>query len=343
MKIVFDPTESDSNQYPQMLVSGFKKQGVEVYSLNEMLTDLKKFSAVKVVHLNWFESIKTSLDFYKKIVKLLCLILAGKKIVWTMHNRTPHIKKVFLLQKILLRVLKEKSKAIVIHSTATKELLYTESPRFAEKTVHIPHPNYIGVYGTKKKYQDFSREPLQLVFIGAIKPYKNIELLIDVVQEFDEEEVNLTIAGKCYTSAYEETLLRRIHKENILTNFQFLDDDQLIDTIKAHELVILPYDLRSSLNSGTVILAFSYSRSVICPQIGTVLDVKGQNHLLSYTYTSDDEHKKVLKASIERAVNLKRKSPHIFDHWGKAMRQEMQTFNDPEHISKKFVALYSEL
>ncbi|RXG25992.1 glycosyltransferase [Leeuwenhoekiella marinoflava] len=343
MKIVFDPIESESNQYPQMLVSGFQKQGLEVYSLNEMLSDLNKFKSVSVVHLNWFESVKSSFAFLKKFVKLICLILGGKKIVWTMHNKTPHIKKVFLLQKILLRILKEKADVIIIHSTATKELLYKESPRFAEKTVYIPHPNYIGVYGSATQQKDFSNEPLQLLFLGAVKPYKNIELLIEAVQTFSKEEVELTIAGKCYTMEYEEFLNQKISKNNIRTNFQFLEDGALKEALEDHELVILPYDLRSSLNSGTVILAFSYARSVICPEIGTVRDVKNKKQILGYSYGDEHEHKEQLILAIKRAINLKQKSPQVFEEWGVAMQQEMKDFNDPKLISEAFLDLYANL
>ena len=343
MKIVFDPSYSESNQYANLLVNGLKAHGVEAYSLKEVLYDFKKFRSVEIFHLNWFENVNGSFDFIKKLLKLSYPIAAGKKIVWTMHNKMPHSKNVPKLQRFLLRLLKRRAAAIVIHSNLSKELLFKESPRFAEKAIYLPHPHYFGAYGTGRIGFDLSDQPLQLLFFGVIKPYKNIEILIDVVQEFDAKEIELTIAGKCYDQEYENALKQKIHQPNIRINFQFLDDEQLIDTIERHELLVLPYDLRSSLNSGTVILAFSYGRSVICPQIGTILDVEAQEQVLAYSYNTKEEHKRALKASIERAIILKRNTPHIFEKWGQAMHNEMKTLNDPKKVSGTLFNLYKRL
>src|SRR5690606_39824303 len=107
---------------------------------------------------------------------------------------------------------------------------------------------------------------------------------------------------------------------NIELKLKFIPDQEIPTLINEADLLVLPYDLKSSLNSGTAILAFSYGKSVICPEIGTISDL-GQikNNVLHYQYASDKEHLSQLSTKIQDALHLKEKDSSIFSSMGNRM------------------------
>ena len=56
--------------------------------------------------------------------------------------------------------------------------------------------------------------------------------------------------------------------------------------------------MKSSLNSGTIILSFSYGRTVLSPNIGTLNDIREEKLFFSYDYDTYDEHYNRLKEEI---------------------------------------------
>src|SRR5690606_21936083 len=146
----------------------------------------------------------------------------------------------------------------------SREIISSRYPDAVERLFYLPHPDFIGSYGPiPPATEQASPTPLRLLFIGAVKPYKNIELLIKVAGEF-KDEVSLTIAGKPNTSAYRQTITELAASAgNIKLMLRFIPDHELPLLMAASDLLVLPYDLESSLNSGTVILAFSYKKTII--------------------------------------------------------------------------------
>lgn len=343
MKLVFNPSYSSANEYANIITGYLRENGCAVYGLDELFKSFKKFLSVKIVHLNWYESVGTVLSFIFKLTKLLLLLAFGKKIVWTMHNKTPHTQKVLGLQKVLQYILVKASKRIVIHSKISEELLLSNYKIRKDKIVYIPHPNYINVYGSIPESSKKTTDKLRLLFLGAVRPYKNIELLIDVINQF-ENEVELHIAGNPINEAYKNDLIGRA-KENNNISFElaFIENDRMINLLSEYDLVILPYDLRSSLNSGTIILCFSYAKTIIAPEIGTVSDIEDKSYLFSYTYTDEEEHFKKLKQQVLRAIEAKKESSEIFNDWGARMYEVVKKDYDSDNVQRRFIELYKSL
>src|SRR5690606_41220272 len=79
------------------------------------------------------------------------------------------------------------------------------------------------------------------------------------------------------------------------------------------ELLVLPYDLRSSLNSGPVSFSFSYKKTVICPLIGSIEDMgEGKANVFHYSYQTDEEHADQLADQIDKAIKYKKQLPNSF-------------------------------
>lgn len=351
MKIIFNPSENKENKYIDILVNALESAGYEVSPLDDFLSSWKHFKSIQLVHLNWFENlddsskVATLKSFFRKLVALIAIRLGNKKLVWTMHNRLSHEKKSGKWSNILTSLLIRWADAIVIHSEESRVRLSDISPIFLSKVLHIPHPDFIGVYGPIIPSAAHQLEnPIKLVFIGAIKPYKNIELLVRLARKFPDS-IEISIMGNPNTPEYKNKI-QELGKglPNLHLKLEFIPDRDLPEILSQSDLVILPYNLESSLNSGTVILAFSYQKSVICPKIGTINDFgKVNSAIFSYDYSTEEEHFEKLIDRINLALELKKTNPLIFEEMGQSMFSLVQEQNDKALAGQKLVELYSKL
>jgi glycosyltransferase involved in cell wall biosynthesis len=117
----------------------------------------------------------------------------------------------------------------------------------------------------------------------------------------------------------------------------------LVKYLQDADLVVLPYKMGSVLNSGTVILSFSYGKSVICPNIGTINDIEDKSAILNYGYICEADHKKALTDTIDRAIFLKQKSPTIFKTWGLQMKKYILKNHNTEKVVDQLAGLYHDI
>jgi len=350
VKIIFNPAENPENQYIGILVGMLQKSGFEVEKLDDFFRSWAHFKSIKLVHLNWFENLddtsKISMwkSYFRKLVVLAAIRLGKKKLVWTMHNRLSHEKKSGKLSQKLTGKLIQQADAIVIHSKTSEQLLRTSYPHIEGEIIHIPHPNFIDVYPHISTPSISSSNKLQLLFIGAIKPYKNIELLIEAVSKF-ENEVDLKIAGNPASNSYKEELIDLAKgKSSVNLRLEFIPDEELPQLISESDLLILPYSMESSLNSGTVLLALSQGKTVICPRIGTVDDlIDMTSDLLDYSYSSEKEHLSALESRISEAISLKKTDPNSLKEKGERLLELVRKNNSKKEVGKKLVELYHHL
>ncbi len=350
LKIIFNPCENRENKYVSILVGGLAKRGYEISGLDNFLTSISHFNSIKLVHLNWFENLDDQslksmwISYFRKITLLTLIRLTGKKLVWTMHNRLSHEKKSGKLSRKLTQNIIEQADAIVIHSNYSREILLSQFPTLGGKIVHIPHPDFVDVYGPEISDEPKTRENrLNLLFLGAIKPYKNIELLIEAMKPFSDT-VHLTIAGNPNSRTYKNELMRlAADSTNITLDLGFIPNDNLPKYLHKVDLVVLPYSLESSLNSGTVLLAFSYGRTVICPRIGTIDDLENEEDAFAYTYSNEIEHLEILKAQIEKALKIYSENPDSLIQKGYKMKKLVSQKNQKKMVINAFDKLYQNL
>lgn len=349
-KIIFNPCENKENKYINILVSGLEKSGFQINPLDDFLSSKAHYRSIQLLHLNWFENLddtskrKMWTSYFRKLVVLLAVKIGKKKLVWTMHNRLTHEKKSAKLSRMLTERIVDQSDAIVIHSTISKKILQDQFPNLKSKIVYIPHPDFIQEYGSM--LPDLQRRfspQLKLLFLGAIKPYKNIEMLIQMAKTFPNE-IHLTIAGNPNTIAYKnelEDLAKGI--KNLRLELKFVSDSEIPTYIHESDLLVLPYSLESSLNSGTAILAFSYGRSVICPRIGTLEDLDAGEDIFDYQYQNEAEHFEALTSQIQKAIQVHLRNPNELIEKGKRMRELVAKKNNKQLVVEKLIELYNSL
>lgn len=352
MEIIFNPPVNEENKYIQNMVRPLKDNGFRVYALDNFFSSWKHFHAVRLVHLNWFENLddksifRAISSFIKKMVVLTIIRISGKKLVWTMHNRISHEKKTSFLSNWIRHYLIQWSHRIIIHSELSRKLLVERYPKVSPKIIYLPHPDFIGNYGPipKQEQEVVFSKTLVLLFMGAVKPYKNIELLIQAVRPF-KERVKLIIAGNPNSEAYRHKILDMASTAgNIDLRLKFIPDHEIPFLIQESDVLVLPYDLISSLNSGTVILAFSYGKTVICPEIGTIEDLGSlKNNVFHYHYKSEEEHLHLLSQKIEAALHMKTADPKEIQSLGNRMYDYVKHAHHKEYVGKNLVKLYQSL
>ena len=239
------------------------------------------------------------------------------------------------------------SSVIVVHSKLTEKYIFDLVPfdsKIERKIKYVPHPDYIDRYGAITEPVKIDNDTkLNLLFMGAVKPYKNIELLIDIAKKH-QNRFNLTIAGKPIPESYGRELLKRGKDcTNILFNLDFIDDDRLSGIISNCDLFVLPYDKSSSLNSGTIMLAFSYKKSVISSEIGTVEDTEIKKINLIYNYKNAEEHLDILEYKIMEAVELKKSDNTVFLNNGQLCYDFVKKNNNSDHVCSELINIYKHL
>lgn len=348
MKIIFDPFESAINKYVAIMTRAYRENGHEVRSLKNAFLNPFLLFHINLIHLNWFENVAGAnkfaiyKNFLRKIIQLIVLKLMGKKIIWTMHNVLPHERGYFNLNFFLLKRIVYWSHRIVVHNMDSIASLKTQFDIGDDKFFYIPHPNYIGEYGDYLKAATVVNTKLKMLFFGAVKPYKNIELLIKVIKSLSSVPLELGIVGKPASIIYKKKLEDLVEDtNNVKLDLRFVNDQEIPELFSYYDVIVLPYDQTSSLNSGSAYLAFSYKKTIICPKIGTINDLKERDKVFSYTYKTVDDHFDSLRKAVISCFETYTSNGNSLTKYGHDMYLEVKEKNSFSELRNKLSNLLS--
>ena len=218
-----------------------------------------------------------------------------------------------------------------------------------EKFQLVYHPNYIYNYKNeiKENYRvrlGIQSDDLVFLILGYISPYKNIEILIDIFSKVKDNNIKLLIAGKPCTDEYKKELFEKINdNKNIITDFRYIPDEEIASYYNTSDIVILPYNQESSLNSGAIYLSFSLNKTVICPEIGTIKALIDDSFVYSYNYKNENEHKNMLDLIISKVHNDFKENPNIIREKGLQAYDYVSKYHSDNEISEKYRAIYRSL
>ena len=346
--IIFPSKKEKSNRYLNNLYNTVKNK-YDVLGHDEV--KLLKIFKAQIYHFNWIEGstknkyLSIKLDYLKKYIFINILKLLNKKIIWTVHNNFPHEVKSKKDAIKFMKFMAKKSDKIHILCTKTLEEKYLME--YQNKIVYIPHGDYIGNYEGKdidifKKY-NISNNKKILLFVGQVRKYKNIELLIKAFKnsELEENEYVLLICGKCSDNLYKEELTKIANNVNIYFDFNFIKDNEIGSYLKKSEAIIVPYNKESYLNSGTLWMCMSYSKTMILPLIGCVKDIKNYKDILyTYDYKNEVEHYSALLECLKRIKQDVNKDKDILNKKGKEAYEFILKNQTWEILREKWIDLY---
>lgn len=329
MKVLFIPFDrKGNNPYQKLLLNhlqdlGVKVEGSGTYRVFSLLRSTFSHWKPDILHLHWHHPFLLGSNMTKTIIKsvsfiaeLLLLKLLGVKIVWTVHNIVSHEGNFEFLGLFFTKFLAKLCNKIIVHSPSAKREV-VKIYRTRESLIRvIPHGNYINCYRNvisevqaKNKLQ-LKAEKIVFLYFGLIRHYKGIPELVEAFKKLNCPQAKLLIAGKPLNNEIAHDILKSCEEnENIETFFEFIPDDEIQIYMNAADVVVLPY--RDFLTSGAVILAMSFSKPIIGPAIGCMIDVLDNKGSIMYNPLEKESLLKAMKKTL--GVDLKRMGNHNFE------------------------------
>lgn len=301
----------------------------------------KDFIKVDVVWLNWYENFSGRNRAYylyhavRRLLKLLIFKCCSTKIIYTVHNRQPHETQYSALNRLFYKCVFSLVDNIVILSDLTRDVIKEiGGKKFSGKIIKIPHPTYLC---PKKKYQD-NPEGFTVLFFGLLRPYKNIEMLLSVAAS--HPEINFVIAGAALDLNYADSLKKAASGlNNVHLILRRLTDEEINKLMDEASVLALPYDLKSSLNSGAAMFALSKGLNVVIPNIGTILELSNRDKVYGYDYNNDSEHQSKFENALMSAFEDFMSDYSQFVRNSEILREEVLSSNSTETLSKIIMKL----
>lgn len=205
----------------------------------------------------------------------------GTRIVWTAHNVGGHDPQHPRLESWFWQAFARRIDGVISLSRAGLEAAQENFPALREVPFFlVPHGHYRAAYPARvaaapaRRRLGLPEKGPVVVFFGSIRPYKNVERLIDIFRDVDEDAA-LLVAGRPQTLALEGCLRTAAHgAENVRLRLGFIPEADVPLILGAADLVALPY--ADILNSGSALLALSLNRPVLVPGKGAMGELQAQ-------------------------------------------------------------------
>jgi beta-1,4-mannosyltransferase len=300
MKILVFP--KDSNPYQELLYSPMIKGDMQISYLEApfrsqtilMLLFIplilyKRLSGYNIFHLHWMYgfSFPWGNNFWRSnigrfvmgVYIAICVLfirLCGMKLVWTVHNITPHEKQTSN-DAFLARFIGKLSNAIIVHSRQTKNKLQEIKINTINAHV-IPHGNYDNVYPNKlsrikaRNILGIKPDEKVVLFFGLIRYYKGVDNLLDAFLKLKQSNIKLVVVGKCDQRLLCEEINQKIKiNKNLIFINSFIPKGDVQIYFKAADIACFPF--RSITTSGSVMLALTFGKPIIAPNIGAIQEL----------------------------------------------------------------------
>ncbi len=228
----------------------------------------------QIVHLGWFEHVLgRQLMEYPALIERIMLLLtrlrdAGKKIVWTMHNRRPHAWPAED-GRALYRAVAPLVDAAIHHSHCGMKLMLTELPYRPDcRHVVIPHGHFgaqMQIEATRASLEDkFKLQPCAIRFgvLGRYQPEKQVEQIIRAFRSVNRPDLQLVL------TAYKEGIelgdagdprIVRLPREQWMTRSEIAEHNKVCDAL------VSAHTGDTYLTSGVAADAIGVGLAMVCP------------------------------------------------------------------------------
>lgn len=290
-------TSKNGNPYTRLLYEHLEAEGdVEVDGFTRLEPLKKRYD---IWHVHWPDSLLS----YPSTVAATAYVIAelvlfawarlwGTKLVWTTHDLGPHESHHPRLENMFWAFFIPMVDGIISLSETARQEAFSRFQRLQSvPSAVVPHGHYRTAYPEPLPKEearhrlDLSPGDRVIVFVGRIRPYKNVVPLIQAFREWQEPEARLLIAG----NPISENLARRVQTaqegdERIRVDLRFIEEEEIALLLSAADLVALPYE--AIMHSGTALLALSFNRPVLMPDRGAMSELQervGTRWMRTYT------------------------------------------------------------
>jgi glycosyltransferase involved in cell wall biosynthesis len=292
-------TPRDGLHYQEFLYRGVERAGVRVHytkgptpsqTANLLLAPLVllwfRVRGVRVLHIHWVFQFSLPWARNKKWARRLMewwfglylrtAGILGYKIAWTAHDLLPH-ENIFANDVRARDLLIAKASVVFALSEATAGELRKLG---AHQVRVIPMGSYSEPYtislSDSEARSSFGFDPDDVVvsLIGRIEPYKGADLLLRAASELpSSSKIKVLIAGLCSDGTYRAELDRLASDlgKRAVSAYQWVPDDDLARYFQASDFAAFPF--REITNSASVLLAQSFGKPVVIPDLPTLRDI----------------------------------------------------------------------
>lgn len=241
-------------------------ENINVFDWNTLM-DLTKKPDIIILH--WPDNILgyNFFKFYFALSSLLLSLFFSKfffktKHVWFAHNIKSHHKVSKTREKIYWKLFL-RAIDFIIYPLPTILEIHKENIFEGEKKV-IPFGPYTKRSVNQEKLEnlkleiDYDSQFKYFLWFGLIRPYKNLEFLIDV---FDKSNDNfkLLIVGQVSDEKYYKSLSK---SKNVVFLARFIEDSEFPSFFNLSDACIFNYN--NITNSGSIRMALTYNKPVFC-------------------------------------------------------------------------------
>jgi len=279
MRILAWPNES-SNPYTPLLYSDMGPDIlVDEFSARRLLHNYA------VWHIHWPESllnIRNPLKAAYKLAGMFAMVdylrMRGGRIVWTMHNFKAHEGLHPSLEDRFWRKFIPRVDGAISLSETGLAMAKTKFPALKQvPTVVIPHGHYREEYpasiGSARDALNIPSSARVILFFGAVRAYKNVDAMVRAFRDVSCPDSILYIVGRPNTSELTDAILKQAAQDTrVRIAFEFVKPEDVSKYMQAADVVVLPY--RAILNSGSALLALSFNRPVLVPDLGAMGDLR---------------------------------------------------------------------
>ncbi|EMA63707.1 glycosyltransferase [Halorubrum lipolyticum] len=320
VRVLMCPDYTESNPYQSELIDALADRDVDVTPVAvrgafPLLSAARRHGVPDVVHLHWAHRFLITERRFPAVlaaalgVRLLfeaCVLRAlGARLVWTVHNLADHERRAPRVELAVRRGLAAVVHRLVVHcdaAAASVRETYGLPNRVARRIRVVPHGNFAGVYPDDvtreeaRRRLDLPEDVPVLLYFGLIRPYKNVPSLADTFRETDLD-ARLLVVGNPWSDALDREVRAACDGDDrIRAVLEYVPDDEVQRYMRAADAVVLPFD--SVLTSGSAVLAMTFGRAVVAPELGCLPGLVGSagGHLY------DPEEPEGLADALRRAV-----------------------------------------
>ena len=315
----FFPDISSANSYQNMLYSESRKANWIVKAIE---TPFNVPPDVDAVHIHWQNAIWglshlerselmnsdfTSLFAFKNHVSR-----KKRHMIWTVHNLVPHDSTELDSEIALMRKMNEESDVIHFLTHESVAEIKKFIPVDERKIIVEPPCSYLGFLPNKlnseamRQRYGIAKESLIIGFVGQIRPYKNVQLLIDAFLELYEEFHNLVlIVAGLNQDPIVDSSMRELSQQFDYIHYidRFLTPIEFAELSSLIQIACYPYT--SILNSGSLFSSLSFGHHIVLPNHPGLSSFKNKKFVNFVPF----DHKNISPATYER---LKSALPAVY-------------------------------
>jgi beta-1,4-mannosyltransferase len=290
VRVAMFPDLVSTDPYSDLLDAALRGRGIEVERPAVLDRNWARaaLGRVDAVHLHWLEFL-----FYSRgsrlrrlgsmyaqglrVISALRLLRgAGVRVIWTVHNPSPHESGYPRLHRLLRRAVLDAAEVVVVHSSyAAAQVERLLAPR--ARVCVAKHGGYVGVYPPPRETRAQTRERLGIptdafvyLIFGHVREYKRVPEAIRAFRELTAPDARLLVVGAAGPPrAATEAAARG--EPRVLLHLRSLGEDQVADVFQAADTLVLNY--AEVFSSGALLLAQAFGLPVVAPAAGSAIEL----------------------------------------------------------------------